>query len=91
MTRYTYCNVIFDFDIDGAIEEYVCEALGFDRCNTSDLTDEMYNDVCDFYCVPRLDERFKMIIRGNELDEQTVCNEISNRFGWYCSSVTLVE
>lgn len=91
MLQTKYYTVIFDFDIDGAIEDYVCEALGFDKCNTSDLTNKMYNDVCDFYCVPRINEKFEMIIHGNELDEQNVCNQISDKFGWFCSSVRHVE
>jgi len=91
MLQHTKYTVVFDFDIDGGIEDYVCEELGFDKCQTSDLTDEMYNEICDFYCVPRLDEPFEMIIRGDASDQHNVCNEISDKFGWFCSSVNLVE
>jgi len=69
-------SVIFDFDIDGKLDAEVSSACGFNsddfdsEISASDLIDEEYNDVCEYYGVPGIDMNIEINKNSIEIDEQ---------------------
>lgn len=81
------CTALFDFNTENGIEREVCESLGLAiGTMTEDLDETQYNEVCDAYNVPRLDEEFNVEIDDDCNDESIICNTISNCYGWLVTS-----
>lgn len=85
-------SIIFDFDIDSELDEEVCNQLGVDVKHSSDLNDDEYDDLCDYYCVPRLHDNVVINLDEYDLDAENIdSNElrdiVSDRYGWLATSV----
>ena len=84
-------TVIFDFDIDNELDQEMRASLGIDATRSAQLDDDDYNDVCDYYGVPRLDENVLIDLNNHDLDidnldENMLCDIISDMYGWLVSS-----
>jgi len=81
------CSVEFDFDIDAnGLESFICKELSVPvGTKTRNLNDIQYNEVCDLYGVPRIDEKFTIDIDQNSISEynnDALYNELTDHFGW---------
>lgn len=87
------CTAIFDFDNNNSIDQEICKNLNIPHSTmTVNLNDSQYNELCENYNTPRLDEEFYIEINDNNInDASIIANAISDNFGWLVTSFSYNE